>query len=113
MVRRALACRKIVTDTEQRVGGGSSEIILGWLLVGLASLAAAVTVVWLLRTGSASAAVGGELLLLLLLLLLLHRLSLGRSGKDYVNKYCRERVFFSVCGLSRPVLAVQSRLRPP
>jgi hypothetical protein len=110
MVRRALACRKIVTDTEQRVGGGSSEIILGWLLVGLASLAAAVTVVWLLRTGSASAAVGGELLLLLLLL---HRLSLGRSGKDYVNKYCRERVFFSVCGLSRPVLAVQSRLRPP
>lgn len=109
MVRRALACRKIVTDTEQRVGGGSSEIILGWLLVGLASLAAAVTVVWLLRTGSASAAVGGELLLLLLL----HRLSLGRSGKDYVNKYCRERVFFSVCGLSRPVLAVQSRLRPP
>ena len=113
MVRRALACRKIVTDSEQRVGGGSSEIILGWfLLVGLASLAAAVTVVWLLRTGSASAAVGGELLLLLLLLLL-HRLSLGRSGKDYVNKYCRERVFFSVCGLSRPVLAVQSRLRPP
>ena len=111
MVRRALACRKIVTDTEQRVGGGSSEIILGWLFVGLASLAAAVTVVWLLRTGSASAAVGGELLLLLLLLL--HRLSLGRSGKDYVNKYCRERVFFSVCGLSRPVLAVQSRLRPP
>ena len=110
MVRRALACRKIVTDTEQRVGGGSSEIILGWLFVGLASLAAAVTVVWLLRTGSASAAVGGELLLLLLLL---HRLSLGRSGKDYVNKYCRERVFFSVCGLSRPVLAVQSRLRPP
>ena len=110
MVRRALACRKIVTDSEQRVGGGSSEIILGWLLVGLASLAAAVTVVWLLRTGSASAAVGGELLLLLLLL---HRLSLGRSGKDYVNKYCRERVFFSVCGLSRPVLAVQSRLRPP
>ena len=110
MVRRALACRKIVTDTEQRVGGGSSEIILGWLLVGLASLAAAVTVVWLLRTGSASAAVGGELLLLLLLL---HRLSLGRSGKDYVNKYCRERVFFSVCGLSRPVLAVQSRLRRP
>ena len=110
MVRRALACRKIVTDTEQRAGGGSSEIILGWLLVGLASLAAAVTVVWLLRTGSASAAVGGELLLLLLLL---HRLSLGRSGKDYVNKYCRERVFFSVCGLSRPVLAVQSRLRPP
>ena len=109
MVRRALACRKIVTDTEQRVGGGSPEIILGWLLVGLASLAAAVTVVWLLRTGSASAAVGGELLLLLLL----HRLSLGRSGKDYVNKYCRERVFFSVCGLSRPVLAVQSRLRPP
>ena len=103
MVRRALACRKIVTDTEQRVGGGSSEIILGWLLVGLASLAAAVTVVWLLRTGSASAAVGGELLLLLLLL---HRLSLGRSGKDYVNKYCRERVFFSVCGLSRPVLAI-------
>ena len=110
MVRRALACRKIVTDTEQRVGGGSSEIILGWLLVGLASLAAAVTVVWLLRTGSASAAVGGGELLLLLLL---HRLSLGRSGKDYVNKYCRERVFFSVCGLSRPVLAVQSRLRPP
>ena len=109
MVRRALACRKIVTDTEQRVGGGSSEIILGWLLVGLASLAAAVTVVWLLRTGSASAAVGGGELLLLLL----HRLSLGRSGKDYVNKYCRERVFFSVCGLSRPVLAVQSRLRPP
>ena len=108
MVRRALACRKIVTDTEQRVGGGSSEIILGWLFVGLASLAAAVTVVWLLRTGSASAAVGGELLLLLL-----HRLSLGRSGKDYVNKYCRERVFFSVCGLSRPVLAVQSRLRRP
>ena len=107
MVRRALACRKIVTDTEQRVGGGSSEIILGWfLLVGLASLAAAVTVVWLLRTGSASAAVGGGELLL-------HRLSLGRSGKDYVNKYCRERVFFSVCGLSRPVLAVQSRLRPP
>ena len=103
MVRRALACRKIVTDTEQRVGGGSSEIILGWLFVGLASLAAAVTVVWLLRTGSASAAVGGELLLLLLLL---HRLSLGRSGKDYVNKYCRERVFFSVCGLSRPVLAI-------
>ena len=109
MVRRALACRKIVTDTEQRVGGGSPEIILGWLLVGLASLAAAVTVVWLLRTGSASAAVGGGELLLLLL----HRLSLGRSGKDYVNKYCRERVFFSVCGLSRPVLAVQSRLRPP
>ena len=108
MVRRALACRKIVTDTEQRVGGGSSEIILGWLFVGLASLAAAVTVVWLLRTGSASAAVGGGELLLLL-----HRLSLGRSGKDYVNKYCRERVFFSVCGLSRPVLAVQSRLRPP
>ena len=108
MVRRALACRKIVTDTEQRVGGGSPEIILGWLLVGLASLAAAVTVVWLLRTGSASAAVGGGELLL-------HRLSLGRSGKDYmyVNKYCRERVFFSVCGLSRPVLAVQSRLRPP
>ena len=106
MVRRALACRKIVTDTEQRVGGGSSEIILGWLLVGLASLAAAVTVVWLLRTGSASAAVGGGELLL-------HRLSLGRSGKDYVNKYCRERVFFSVCGLSRPVLAVQSRLRRP
>ena len=106
MVRRALACRKIVTDTEQRVGGGSSEIILGWLLVGLASLAAAVTVVWLLRTGSASAAVGGGELLL-------HRLSLGRSGKDYVNKYCREGVFFSVCGLSRPVLAVQSRLRPP
>ena len=106
MVRRALACRKIVTDSEQRVGGGSSEIILGWLFVGLASLAAAVTVVWLLRTGSASAAVGGGELLL-------HRLSLGRSGKDYVNKYCRERVFFSVCGLSRPVLAVQSRLRPP
>ena len=106
MVRRALACRKIVTDTEQRVGGGSSEIILGWLLVGLASLAAAVTVVWLLRTGSASAAVGGGELLL-------HRLSLGRSGKDYVNKYCRERVFFSVCGLSRPVLAIQSRLRRP
>ena len=106
MVRRALACKKIVTNSEQRVGGGSSEIILGWLLVGLASLAAAVTVVWLLRTGSASAAVGGGELLL-------HRLSLGRSGKDYVNKYCRERVFFSVCGLSRPVLAVQSRLRPP